>query len=180
MPTVNPQTFGSRPNLADSRAPFQPAFDDQSRPTIENAPVFVAAEYTDTETSPPSRNLRSEPYFASKPRLPNRPMRPIEPATNFATRPTIPRSNAIQAPEMPFENSKPIANNPFGRRYDHNGDHQQSRSNGLMPIPRIQQPLTITDPGGAFGNRDPQLEWRHTAKATVVDNTSEYLSLIHI
>ena len=43
-----------------------------------------------------------------------------------------------------------------------------------MPIPRIQQPVTITDPGGAFGNRDTQPERRHSGNAKVANNASEY------
>ena len=165
MPTVTPQKFGSSPNLADSmRAPVEPDFDDQSQPPTENAPVFVAAEYTDTETLPPSRNSRSEPYITSKPRL-----RSIEPTPEFALRPTRP-----QAPATPFENSAPIASPPFRRGLDHTGGSEQSRSNGLMPIPRVEKTVTITDPGGAFGNRDTQPDWRHTGKAKVANNASEY------
>ena len=190
MPRVAPQKFGSSPNLADSmRAPSQPAFDAPPQTPIENAPVFVAADYTDTdtETIPTSQDLRSGSYRAAKPRLPNRTMRPIEPAQKLATQPT-----SVMVPEMSFEKSAPInksapiaksapttksppiANNPFGRRFDHTDDRQQSRNDGLMPIPRIKQPVTITDPGGAFGNRDSQLEWRHTGKATIANNNPEY------
>ena len=165
MPTVARQKFSSSPNLADSiREPFQPAFDDQSQPPIENAPVFVAAEYNDVATLPTSRNSRSESYIASKPQL-----RPIEPTSEFAT-----GSNLTQAPAMPFENSAPIASNPFRRSFDHTSGREQSRNNGLMPIPRVKQPVTITDPGGAFGNRNTQREWRHTGNATVASNASEY------
>ena len=165
MPTVTPQKFGSSPNLADSmRAPVEPDFDDQSQPPTENAPVFVAAEYTDTETSPASRNSRSESYITSKPRL-----RPIEPTPEFALRPT-----RTQTPAMPFKNSAPIASNPFRRSLDHASGSEQSRSNDLMPIPRVEKTVTITDPGGAFGNRDTQPEWRHTGNAKVANNASEY------
>ena len=176
MPTVAPQKFSSSPNLAESmRAPFQPTFDGQPQPPVENAPVFATTEYTDTEeTLPVSQNSQSEPYIVSKPRFSNPSMRPIESALNLTTRP-ITQPTIIKAPEMPFENSTPVVRTPFGRRFDQPSNREQVQNNGLMPIPRIKQPV-ITDPGGAFGNRDSQLEWRHTDQTTIANNTntSEY------
>ena len=170
MPVITPQKSSSSLNLADSiQTPFQPTIDTPSQAPVENAPVFTADEYTDTNTVPTSQSLRSESYIVSKPRLPNRSISPIDSNPRSATRPPV-----IRAPEMPLENSAPIASNPFGRSFDPTSNREQSRNDGLMPIPRIKQPI-ITDPGGAFGNRDAsQHQWRHNGKATIVDNDSEY------
>ena len=176
MPTVTPQKFGSSPILTDSmQAPSQPTIDAPPQMPIENAPVFAAAEYPDATQSPASQNLQSEPYLAAKPSLPNRFIRPIESAPKLATQPTI-----IMDSELPFEKSAPIKksaqveNNPFGRRFDQANNHQQNQNDGLMPIPNIKPTITITDPGGAFGNHDSEPEWRHTNQATIANNDSEY------
>lgn len=171
MPTVNSQIFSSSPNLADSmRSPVRPDFEDQSPSAVENAPVFAVPEYANAETLPTSQSFQAETYIASKPRLPNHSMRPIEPAPRRA-----PRPRAITPPEMPFETAA-NTRNPFGRSFNNatetNGREEENEN--LMPIPRFNQTVAIIDPGGAFGNRDTQGQWGQASKSVMENDASDY------
>ena len=170
MPVVNKPNFGSSPNLADSmRAPFQSGNFNEQAPSPGNAPVFAAADFTSKtppvgQSNSPTRPLtapvvekaptfpildqRSQSYTAAKPTLPERELSPPPSIASVreTARPTIilePESASKTATRDQFRYSNP-------QRLNANDRNQ----NNLVPIPSLNQTVTIDDPGGAFGNRD--------------------------
>lgn len=195
MPVVNQQSPSSSPNLADSmRAPFQAGGFDAPKIMVEDAPVFAAPQVT-AQTSPmgqsipqsnqslvapvvrqapsfPNLNQRSQPFVAAKPTLLDRPTTPLP---SFRTnRETAQQPTVIREPAESFETT---TRDQF--RFSNSQRTPNNRSdNNLMPIPRLNQTVTINDPGAAFGNRDsqdrePQAAWANSSKS-VMDNSDYY------
>ena len=198
MPVVNQPTFGNSPNLADSmRAPFRTNDSSRHMPAAENAPVFVAGEFT-AQASPanqsnqkpnqsfsapaigkapafPNLNQQSQPFVAAKPALPDRRLAPLPESVRSTPQKTVisqSESSHQVATRDQFRYSNP-------QRFNTNDRSQ----NNLMPVPSINQPVTIDDPGGAFGNRDsrasdsqsgPQLAWSNPRSVLSTNDTAYY------
>ena len=200
MPVVNMPNIGSNPNLADSTgAPFQSDSFNQQASAVENAPVFAAADFTAqappadqtnrysnsppvapiAEKAPtfPNLNQRSQTFTAAKPTLPERrlgPLPAIASVRETAQPKVIINSDSFETAtrdQFRYSNSQRINTN----------DRNQS---GLMPIPRLNQTVTIDDPGGAFGNRDslnqnsrnrePQSNWANKSQSVLENNRESY------
>ena len=153
MPTVITPHAGNSLNLVDSiqsRSGFNPT--NETTTDVENAPVFTAPDFETAAsmTSPLSTsNQPQQTYTTSPTERYNYTIRPTESATQTAIQPTI-----ITPPAVAFKTQEPNWQNQ--RRQNFNNDRNP---NGLMPIPRIKQTVTIDDPGAAFGNRDSQPDW---------------------
>ena len=187
MPVVNKLNTGSSPILADSmRAPFQTKEFDRPAPMVKNAPVFAAVEANaqivpadrSNQTTPvigkapvfPDFNRQSQPIIAAKPTLPDRRLSPLPsfgPAKQIAQQPTT-----IIDPSSSYETA-----NREQFRYSTPPRDPRREQDNLMPIPSLNQSVTIDDPGGAFGNRDlrdqnsfdrnQQSRWSNSSKSVI-------------
>ena len=179
MPVVAKQGLSHSPNLADSmRMPSQSEPNDQLL-AVENAPVFAVAEFGDASPLPtPQGNQQPSQPMADNYNLKAPSFPPLDQRTepHTVSRPTMPTRQTIQSAEWDAENispnqqpttiitapeavSAPVTPNRFG----------SNSQEGQTQVPSRVPTVTIDDPGGAFGNRDPQPRWAKSSQP-VFDN----------
>ena len=189
MPVINKRNLDSSPNLADSmRAPSQPSDFDVPVPTVKNAPVFAATEFNSQAPPADQRYSQSKrplvaPTIAKAPSLPNLRTRsqPI-----IAAKPSIgpARDSARPTTRDPGPSFETATRDQFRYSNPQRIDTNRPTQSGLMPIPPLNQTVTIDDPGRAFGNRDsvepnprenaPQSSWANTTQSVLDNNNSDH------
>ena len=197
MPVFINQNSGNSPNLADSmRAPQRAGRLDDQTSIVANAPVFAVTEVppqnlpTDPTnqrtlhplTAPtigkapafPDLSRRSQPYVAAKPTLADRQIDPLPPFKSDRQKQNAQQTTVIREPVAAFKSATP---DQF--RYSKPQRDDRRNQNDLMPIPNLNQTVTIGDPGGAFGNRDsryeePQVTWSNSNKSVTQQNNSAF------
>ena len=197
MPVINKQILGSSPNLADSmRAPLQTGDPDEPRPTVQDAPVFAVDEgpaqaMPANQSGSQANQMRIAPIIEQAPAFPNLDQRP---QTVIAAKPTLPERQitpqraiaplkSITAKREPTQQTTMIrdpassfkAADADQFRYSSQRDTRRDATS-LMPIPSLNQTVTIDDPGGAFGNREsrapklsdrgPQSKWSSSSNSS--------------
>jgi len=196
MPVVNKQSPSSSPNLVDSmRAPFQTGGSDPIKTMVVDAPVFAATEVNaqalpiaqpnpqsnQSLTAPvvgrapsfPNLKQRTQSFIAAKPTLRDR---QITPLPSFQTnRETTQQPTLIREPVMSFERTTRDQFRFSNSRPDTNNRDE----NNLMPVPRLNQTVTISDPGAAFGNREsqdrePEVTWFNSSSTSATADSDYY------